>query len=253
LAGQVALITGGATGIGQAIARKLAQAGAILSLAQHQTSLDETRAMIEAEGGHVAAWDVDVRNSGSVNAWIDSSTRQLGPAALLIAGAGILTRRRVADMSDEEWHRVIDIDLHGVFYCCRAALPAMLEAGYGRILCISSTVGGTTGYTEHAHYAAAKAGVEGFVRSLALEVASKGVTVNTLVPGFILSPQTLSGHSVGSGGLDRAAEQLIPVNFVGQPDDVTDLSLFLVSPASRYCTGGRYFVDGGLTLNDPWI
>jgi 3-oxoacyl-[acyl-carrier protein] reductase len=198
LAGQVALITGGATGIGQAIARRLAREGVTLSLAQHHTGVEETRALVEAEGGRVEAWDVDVRDSTSVSTWIEASAGLLGPASILIAGAGILTRRRVAEMSDEEWHRVIDVDLHGVFYCCRSALPAMLDAGYGRILCISSTVGGSTGYTEHAHYAAAKAGVEGFVRSLALEVAPQGVTVNTLVPGFILSPQTLSGHSVGA-------------------------------------------------------
>jgi 3-oxoacyl-[acyl-carrier protein] reductase len=231
----------------------LARAGVTVSLACHHTGVDETRQMVEAEGGRVESWQVDVADSASVSAWIDASADRVGPASILIAGAGILTRRRVVEMSDEEWHRVIAVDLHGIFYCCRAALPAMLAAGYGRILCISSTVGGTTGYTEHAHYAAAKAGVEGFVRSLALEVAAQGVTVNTLVPGFILSPQTLSGHSVGAGGLERAAERLIPVNFVGQPGDVTELSLFLVSPAARYCTGGRYFVDGGLTLNDPWI
>ena len=151
-------------------------------------------------------------------------------------------------LTDEKWDHTFDVDLKGMIRVIRAAAPKMRAAGTGSIVCLSSIMGIAYGWDEHVHYSAAKHGVVGLVRGLAVELAPAGVRVNGVAPGYVRSAQTLSEqHSLGAAGLEAAAG-IIPMGRVGQPADIADVILFLASDAARYMTGQVIAVDGGLLV-----
>jgi 3-oxoacyl-[acyl-carrier protein] reductase len=151
-------------------------------------------------------------------------------------------------MTDAKWDRTMDVDLKGVFRVVRAALPGMRTRGVGSVIALSSIMGVSYGWDEHVHYSAAKAGVVGLVRGLAVELAKSGIRVNGVAPGYIRTAQALSKeHSLGPEGLEAAAA-FIPMGRVGEPEDVADVIVFLASNAARYITGQTLVVDGGLLV-----
>jgi 3-oxoacyl-[acyl-carrier protein] reductase len=171
-----------------------------------------------------------------------------GPLHAVVANAGIAHRVPLTELTDEKWDHTHDVDLKGVMRVCRAAAPAMRAAGRGSMIALSSIMGVAYGWDKHVQYSAAKAGVVGLVRGLAVELAGDGVRVNGIAPGYIRTAQALSEeHSLGPEGLERAAE-FIPMGRVGEPEDVADVSVFLASEEARYITGQVLVVDGGLLV-----
>jgi 3-oxoacyl-[acyl-carrier protein] reductase len=165
-----------------------------------------------------------------------------------VANAGIAHRIPFAKMTDALWDHTFDINLKGMLRIIRAAVPGMQAKSAGAVVAIASTMGYLYGWHEHSQYCAAKAGVVGFVRGLASELAPNGIRVNAVAPGFIRTAQTLSEeHSQGEAGLRRATDY-IPMGRVGDPSDIADVVLFLASPASRYVTGQTIVVDGGIQV-----
>jgi len=165
-----------------------------------------------------------------------------------VATAGIAHKVPLAELTDEKWDFTLDIDLKGMLRVIRPAVPGMQQRGRGAIVCLSSIMGVAYGWDEHVHYSAAKAGVVGLVRGLAVELAKSGIRVNGIAPGYIRTAQLLSEeHSLGPAGAD-AAGAIIPMGRVGQPDDIADVALFLASHAARYITGQVLAVDGGLLV-----
>ena len=173
----------------------------------------------------------------------------LGGLDGVLANAGVLKRARLEDVTDEDWHRILDIDLTGVMRTVRAAVPVLRPGG--SVVVVSSIAGPALGWAGHTPYAAAKAGLLGFVRSAALELGPRGVRVNAVLPGVVESPQSLDPvNSGGPQGLVDSA-RAIPLGRVGQPEDVADVVTFLLSDAARYVTAQSLTVDGGLTAVWP--
>jgi 3-oxoacyl-[acyl-carrier protein] reductase len=164
----------------------------------------------------------------------------------LDANAGIAHRVPLTELTDEKWDQTHEIDLKGVLRVCRAAAPAMRDVRRGNMIALSSIMGIAHGWDEHVHYSAAKAGVIGLVRGLAVELARDGIRVNGIAPGYIRTAQALSQeHSLGPQGLEQAAS-FIPMGRVGEPEDIAEVAVFLASDAARYITGQTIVVDGGL-------
>jgi Dehydrogenases with different specificities (related to short-chain alcohol dehydrogenases) len=165
-----------------------------------------------------------------------------------LGSAGIAHRVPLDKLTDEKWDHTFDIDLKGMIRVVRPAVPAMKAKGAGAIVCLSSIMGVAYGWDEHVHYSAAKSGVVGLVRGLGVELARSGIRVNGVAPGYCRTAQALSEeHSLGPAGLEKAAE-FIPMGRVGEPEDIADVILFLVSDGARYITGQTITVDGGLLV-----
>jgi 3-oxoacyl-[acyl-carrier protein] reductase len=230
------LITGAGIGIGAATARALANAGCRVIVTD----------ILEEEGRSIAS---GIESGGGEVGFVVSGVQdRYGPLHTVVANAGIAHRIPLTELTDEKWDHTHDVDLKGVMRVCRAAAPAMREAGRGSMIAVSSIMGVAYGWDEHVQYSAAKAGVVGFVRGLAVELARDGVRVNGIAPGYIRTAQGLSEeHSLGPEGLEQAAE-FIPMGRVGEPDDIADVIVFLASEAARYITGQVLVVDGGLLV-----
>lgn len=245
----VMLITGAGIGIGRATAFAAAKAG------YHVVVTDVLRAdgqdvasAIVAAGGRAEFRELDVTSTPQVNDVVSEVESAHGAIDCLVLNAGIAHRVPMSEMTDERWDRTMDVDLKGMLRVSRAALPGMKTRGTGSIVALSSIMGVAYGWDEHVHYSAAKAGVIGFVRALAVELARQGVRVNTVAPGYVRTAQALSReHSLGPDGLDAAAE-FIPMGRVGEPEDIADVILFLASNAARYITGQTLVADGGLLV-----
>jgi 3-oxoacyl-[acyl-carrier protein] reductase len=167
---------------------------------------------------------------------------------VVVANAGIAHRVPLAELTDEKWDHTLEIDLKGMLRVVRPAIPGMKAKGIGAVICLSSIMGVAYGWDEHVAYSAAKSGVVGLVRGLAVELARSGIRVNGIAPGYIRTAQALSSvHSLGPEGLEQAAN-FIPMGRVGEPEDIADVVLFLASPAARYLTGQVVAVDGGLLV-----
>ncbi|USG61604.1 SDR family oxidoreductase [Sneathiella marina] len=243
------LITGAGIGIGRATAKAFGAAGYrvfvtdILKAEGNQVAEE-----INEAGGTAEFNKLDVRSTGQVNALVASIEKMWGALDVVVGNAGIAHRVPLGEMTDQKWDETFDIDLKGIFRVVRATAPTMRAAGKGSVIAVSSIMGVAYGWDEHAHYSAAKAGVVGLVRALAVEFAQEGVRVNGIAPGYIKSAQTLSEqHSLGPEGLEKAAE-FIPMGRVGQPEEIADVILFLASNAARYMTGQTVVVDGGLLV-----
>lgn len=243
LAGQTAIITGGAQGIGKAIAGRLAQEGCRVCLADVNTEmLEKTRQELTAQGFSVISCVVDVSRSDSVEKMVAFVLEKFGKIDILVNNAGITRDGLIIRMKDEDWDKVIQVNLTGVFYCSRALSRIMLKQKFGRIVNISSVVGlmGNPGQT---NYAASKAGVLGITKTLARELASRNITVNAVAPGFIDTEMTAR---LPPEVKEKLLTQ-IPLGRLGLPEEVAAAVLFLVSPDSAYINGQVLAIDGGLT------
>jgi 3-oxoacyl-[acyl-carrier protein] reductase len=245
----IVLITGAGIGIGRASAKAFADAGYRVILTDVLD--DEGRQAAEeiaAAGGQAEFHHLDVRDTVGANAVVAAVEAAHGPIDVVLANAGIAHKVPLADLTDEKWEQTLDIDLGGVMRVVRAAAPAMRKRGQGCVIALSSIMGVAYGWDEHVHYSAAKSGVVGLVRGLAVELAKDGIRVNGIAPGYIRTAQALSEkHSLGPAGLEAAAS-FIPLGRVGEPEEIADVAVFLASQAARYLTGQVIVVDGGLLV-----
>jgi 2-hydroxycyclohexanecarboxyl-CoA dehydrogenase len=230
---KTALVTGGASGIGRAIADRLRADG------NHVATIDLTESDTEF------AYLADVTDRAAVDTALDSVRSALGPITILVNAAGMTGFRRFLNITFEQWSKVVEVNLSGVFHCTQAVLPDMLEAGWGRIVNISSS-STHSGSPYQTHYVAAKSAVNGLTKSLALEYAPHGITANVIPPGFIDTPMLRKAEELGLlGGSIEDNIAKIPVGRVGRPDDIAAACSFLVSEEASYITGQILGVNGG--------
>lgn len=242
---KVAIVTGGGRGIGRAICLALAREGADILVADIDLPAAQTVATeVIALGRRGVACEADVTRKAAIDAMMDACVKQLGDLHILVNNAGIFPIAPVATMTEDNWDRVMNVNLKSVFLCSQAALGPMRQSGEGRIINMAS-VSGLVGAVGFAHYGASKAGVIGFSRSLAREVAGMRITVNTVAPG-IVDTETAT-HTFPQFALDQYLTQ-VPLRRLTTPADVAELVVFLVSPAAAYITGQTYAVDGGYTM-----
>ncbi len=244
LAGQVAFVTGGATGIGLAVARRLAAAGASVAIFNRNQERAEAAVQgIRAAGGEAHAFAADIAITASVDAAFAAALAQLQRVDVLVNNAGLTRDGLFVRMSDAQWSEVIDTNLGGAFRCSRAVARGMMKARYGRIVNISSVVG-LMGNAGQANYAASKAGLLGLTKSLARELAARNVTVNAVCPGFIETDMTAALPE----GARAELMAKIPLGRLGSPEDVAEVVAFLVSGRAGYVTGQTWTVDGGMVM-----
>ncbi|NUU24849.1 MAG: SDR family oxidoreductase [Streptomycetaceae bacterium] len=230
---KTAVVTGGASGIGLAVAERLRKDGCQVAVLDLQKS--------DAAHAQVA----DVTDREQVEAAMAAIRAELGPISILVNAAGLEGYHRFRDLPFETWQRVINVNLHGVFHCVQAALPDMLDAGWGRIVNISSS-STHSGQPFMAHYVAAKSAVNGLTKSLALELGPKGITVNAVPPGFVDTPMLRKAEANQMlGGTVEEHIASTPVRRVGRPEDIAAACAFLVSEEAGYITGQILGVNGG--------
>lgn len=242
---QTVLITGAGIGIGRATAKAFGQAGYHVIVTD---ILEKEGAAVAAEIGKNAEFHkLDVRSTEQADAVIAAVEKKHGALDCIVANAGIAHKVPLPNLSDEKWDYTFDIDLKGIFRVVRPALPKMKMAKKGAIICVSSIMGVAYGWDEHVHYSAAKSGVVGLVRGLAVELARDSIRVNGIAPGYIRTAQLLSKeHSLGPDA--EKAGAFIPMGRIGEPEDIADVIHFLASNAARYMTGQVVVVDGGLLV-----
>ncbi len=246
---RVVIVTGAGIGIGQATAKAFAALGDhvvvtdILEKEGEQTVRD-----ILAAGGCAEFHLYDVRSTEAANRLVANVESRFGKIDVIVANAGIAHRTPLEKLTDDKWDLTMDVDLKGIFKLVRAAVPGMRARGSGSIVALSSIMGVAYGWDEHVHYSAAKSGVVGLVRGLAVELAKDGIRVNGIAPGYIRTAQLLSEeNSLGPAGAEKAAE-FIPMGRLGEPEDIADVIAFLASKGARYMTGQVLVVDGGLLV-----
>ena len=245
LNGQVALVTGASRGIGEAVALELARAGAVVvgTSTSEEGAARVTKALAEA-GGKGAGRVLDVRDAAACAALADAVASEFGPVAILVNNAGITRDNLLARMKDEEWDDIQATNLKSVFVLSRAVLRGMMKARAGRIVNITSVVG-HTGNPGQANYAAAKAGILGFSKSLAREVGSRNITVNCVAPGFIETDMT---RALAEDQVKRLVDG-VPLGRLGRVEDVAAAVAWLCSPGAAYVTGATLHVNGGLFMD----
>ena len=245
LDGKTALVTGASRGIGRAVALALAAAGARVAInyAGNVKAAEEVKAAVETAGGTAILCQADVADSAAVEAMVAAVAKEFGTIDILVNNAGITRDTLLVRMKDEDFAKVLDTNLKGVFYCTKAVSKLMMKKRAGRIVNMASVVGlvGNAGQT---NYAAAKAGVIGFSKSAAKELASRGITVNVVAPGFIGTDMTADLPET----VKEKALADIPLGKMGEPEDVANAVLFLASDQASYITGQVVNVDGGMVM-----
>jgi 3-oxoacyl-[acyl-carrier protein] reductase len=245
LQGQVALISGASRGIGQAIARELGRRGAtVIGTATTETGAETIGRDLQTADCQGRGLRLDVTDPGSVATVVETVTQEFGNPTILVNNAGIARDNILLRLKEEEWNSVLDTDLSSVYRLSRAVLRGMLKTRYGRIVSITSVIG-ATGNTGQTNYAAAKAGIIGFTKSLAREVGSRGITVNAVAPGFIDTEMTQALPEAQRSAL----LQNIPLHRLGNVQDVANAVAFLVSEEAAYITGETLHVNGGMHMN----
>lgn len=241
----VALVTGASRGIGRSIALKLAADGlsVAVNFSSNAEKADAVLSEVEAAGGTAIAVRADVGDDDAVTAMFATVADELGPVSVLVNNAGITDDGLLLRMNVGQWDNVLNTNLRSVFLCTKAALRPMLRAKSGRIINITS-VSGIAGNPGQGNYAAAKAGIIGFTKSIAKEVGSRSITVNAIAPGFIRTDMTESLGDTVTG----AVEQLIPLGRFGLPEEVASVVGYLASDGASYITGQTIVVDGGLAM-----
>ncbi len=246
---EIVMITGAGIGIGRASAKAFAAAG------YHVVVTDVLEAEgascvaeITAAGGSAEFHFLDVRSTEAADALVAQIEAAHGGIDVIVANAGIAHKVPLPALTDEKWDHTFDIDLKGIFRVIRPALAGMKARKKGAVIALSSIMGVAYGWDEHVHYSAAKAGVVGLVRGLAVELARDGIRVNGVAPGYIRTAQLLSKeNSLGPEGAEKAGE-FIPMGRIGEPAEIADVVLFLASNGARYMTGQVVVVDGGLLV-----
>lgn len=242
LTNRVAIVTGSGRGIGRAIALKLAEVGAIIVVNDIDEAVKGVSEEIRATGGQSLPVPGDVGTSADVSRLIEETIAAYGKVDILVNNAGIARDQLVMRMSEEDWDRVLNVNLKGAFLCIKAVLRHMLKQRWGRIINLSSVVG-MVGNPGQANYASAKAGIIGLTRTIAREVASRGITANAIAPGFIDTEMTQRLQEDWKQELKKR----IPLGYFGSPRDVAEAVAFLASEEARYITGQVLGVDGGMT------
>lgn len=244
LDGKVALVTGGSRGIGLETAKLLASRGAKLFLVDvNEATLKETEQNLKGQGFDVAVCVADISSSEQAQKAVDTCVKQFEKIDILVNNAGITRDNLSIRLKDEDWELVLRVNLTGSFYMARAAAKIMMRARYGRIVNVASVVG-VMGNAGQVNYSASKAGVIGMTKSMAKELASRGVTVNAVAPGFIDTPMT----AVLSEEVRNAMIATIPMSRYGKPDEVASAIGFLASDEAAYITGQVIVIDGGLHM-----
>ena len=245
LENQVVLVTGGSRGIGKSVALACAREGArvIINYAGNVKAAEETVKEISDLGQKCLAVQADVSKLADVERLIEEATAEFGKIDVLVNNAGITRDGLLMRMKEEDWDAVIETNLKGVFLCTKAVIRGMMKQRTGRIINMTSVVG-VMGNAGQANYAAAKAGVIGFTKSTAKELASRGITVNAIAPGFIHSDMT----AILPESVKEEMIKAIPIGRMGEADEVADTVLFLASNSARYITGQVIHVDGGMVM-----
>ena len=245
LDGKTALVTGASRGIGRAVALALAAAGARVAInyAGNVKAAEEVKAAVEAAGGTAILCQADVADSAAVEAMVAAVAKEFGTIDILVNNAGITRDTLLMRMKDEDFAKVLDTNLKGVVYCTKAVSKLMMKKRAGRIVNMASVIG-LVGNAGQANYAAAKAGVIGFSKSVAKELASRGITVNVVAPGFIGTDMTADLPET----VKEKALADIPLGKMGEPEDVANAVLFRASDQASYITGQVVNVDGGMVM-----
>lgn len=245
LSDQVAVITGGGQGIGRAVAEVLAAEGARVVISDVERDRAETTATeLRGQGHEALAFAVDVLDHGSLTAMAEAVVAEWGRIDILVAVAGIYPSSVIGELSGDEWDRVMGINAKGALFAIQACLPSMRERGYGRVVLMSSITGPVTGQTGFAHYGASKAAMLGMMRSIAVEVATEGVTVNAVMPGNVRT----EGFATIGPEHQHSMLAAIPMGRLAEPEDIGWAVRILAAPESGYITGQTLIVDGGQVL-----
>lgn len=245
LEGKTALVTGASRGIGKAIALRLAKEGANIAInfAGNVAAAEEVKAAIEADGGKAILVQADVSDSAAVDAMVKTVVDTFGGIDILVNNAGITRDGLLMRMKEEDWDAVLNTNLKSIFLCTKAVSKLMMKKRSGRIVNMSSVVG-VNGNAGQANYSAAKAGAIGFTKSMAKELAGRGITVNAIAPGFIQTDMT----AVLPEAVKESMAKSIPLGRLGAPEDIAGAVLFLVSDCASYITGQVINVDGGMVM-----
>ncbi|MBX7446920.1 SDR family oxidoreductase [Mycolicibacterium sp. 3033] len=246
---KVAVVSGGASGIGAAITGRFARRGIKVAILDHHgETLENHVATLRNEGAEVRGYDVDVTDRAAVQGAIGSARGDLGPISIVVTSAGITAYAPFTELSIEEWKRTLAINLTGTFNCLQAAIPDMIDAGWGRVVTISSAAGQTAAPGQ-AHYVASKGGVIALTRALAAEFAGNGITVNTIPPALVDTPMARAAEADGTlpASLDDIGAML-PLKRVGTAEDVAAACDFLCSDDAGYITGQQINVNGGIYM-----
>jgi NAD(P)-dependent dehydrogenase (short-subunit alcohol dehydrogenase family) len=245
---RVSVVTGGASGMGRGIALRLAADGnAVAVLDLDADAAAATAQEIEAAGGKALGAAVDVSDRAAVDAAMDRVRAELGPIGIVVTSAGFDTFESFTDITAELWTRMLEVNLTGTFHCIQSAIPDMIEAGWGRIVTISSS-SAQSGANRMAHYVASKGGVIALTKALAVEYAPSGITVNTIPPGFIDTPMARRAEARGDLPSIDAVAARTPVRRAGTPEDIAAACGFLCSEEAGYITGQALNVNGGWYL-----
>jgi 3-oxoacyl-[acyl-carrier protein] reductase len=245
LDGKIAIVTGASRGIGRGIAEVFARAGAsTLLVARTKSALDEVAGGITSSGGSCETVVADVTRPEDMTRLADGTLERHGRIDVLCHNVGIYPETPLEDIELEEWDQVLRTNLTSTFLAVKACLPAMKEQRYGRIVLTSSITGARVGYPGLSHYAGTKAGMIGFMRTAAVELAAHGITINAVEPGSI---RTEALRELGQDAI-ATMERVIPLGMLGEPEDVGYAALFLASDAARFITGQSIVVDGGQIL-----
>lgn len=240
-----AIVTGAAKGIGQAIALRLAEEGAALVCADiDEQGIEDVVEQIRSAGGQAIPSQADVSRFSDMKHTAERAAAEFGRLDILCSNAGIFPSSRLEEMTEAEWDRVNDVNIKGTFFAVKACLPYMREQAYGRVVLTSSITGPITGFPGWTHYGSTKAGMLGFMRTAALEMAEFGATINAVLPGNVM---TEGLGDVGEDYLERMRAS-IPLGHLADPQDIANAVLFLASDEAKYITGQSLVVDGGQVL-----